>query len=135
MRYALLLHYGEPAPGELSEETMAEGQAAFAAYARSLEEAGILRGADILAQSHATTTVSLRTGAPQVQDGPFVEAKEMLAGVFIIEVPHLDAAIAWAEKCPAARFGAVEIRPVAVTVVNGDWQTPNADATAWAEQK
>lgn len=122
MRYALLLHYHEPAPGELSEESMAAGMAAFDAYAKSLESAGVLRGADVLAQSHATTTLTLRTGTLEVQDGPFIEAKEMLAGIFLIDVPHLDAAIAWAEQCPAALFGTVEIRPVAVSFLEGEWQ-------------
>ncbi len=46
-----------------------------------------------------------------MQDGPYAATKEQLGGFFVIDVPNLDAALAWAEKCPAARFGIVEVRP------------------------
>ena len=46
MRHTLFLRYPEMGPEELGEEQLAEGQAAFHAYASSLEEAGVLhRGA------------------------------------------------------------------------------------------
>jgi hypothetical protein len=45
-------------------------------------------------------------------DGPYAEAKEMLGGFFLIDVPDRDAALAWAAKCPGAAHGAVEVRPV-----------------------
>jgi hypothetical protein len=61
-----------------------------------------------------STTVTLRDGSLHVQDGPFADTKEQLGGVFIIDVPDLDAALAWAEKCPAAQWGTIEIRPTAV---------------------
>jgi hypothetical protein len=47
-----------------------------------------------------------------VQDGPFIASKESLGGYYLIEAPDLDAAMAWAEKCPGAHHGHVEIRPV-----------------------
>ena len=43
----------------------------------------------------------------------------------MIDVADLDAAIAWAEKCPAAQWGTVEIRPSAVRVVDGEWVNAN----------
>jgi hypothetical protein len=121
MRYALLLHYFEPAEGELSDEMMAQGRQAFDVYGKALHQAGVLRSADVLCQTPSTTTVSRRDGAPRVQDGPFAETKEALAGVFLIDVPDLDAAIGWAEKCPAAEWGAMEIRPVATAFLDGAW--------------
>ena len=63
----------------------------------------MLRSADVLQPTAATTTVTRRDGGLRVQDGPFAETKEALAGVFVLEVPDLDAAIGWAEKCPGAR--------------------------------
>lgn len=122
MRYALVLTHAEPAPGEVSETEIAEAQAAFNSYTKSLEAAGVLRAAEILQQSHATTTVTTRDGSLKVQDGPYVESKEMLAGVFIIEAPDLDAALAWAEQCPAARWGSIEVRPVAIAFLDGEWR-------------
>ncbi|TSE01117.1 YciI family protein [Skermania sp. ID1734] len=121
MRYALLLNHGEPAPGEIPDEMIRETMAAFERYARDLIEAGVLVGADILAPSSATTSVTLRDGGLRIQDGPFVESKEMLSGVFVIDVPDLDAAVAWAQKCPAARYGVIEVRPAATSIVDGAW--------------
>jgi hypothetical protein len=81
MRYALLMHYREPAEGEISEEAIAEAREAFAAYGRALASAGGLLSADALRPSAATTTVTCREGGPRVQDGPFAETKEALAGI------------------------------------------------------
>jgi hypothetical protein len=49
-----------------------------------------------------------------VQDGPYAATKEQLGGFYIIDVTDLDAALAWAEKCPAARHGIIEVRPSAL---------------------
>ena len=51
MRYALLMHYGEPGEGEISEEAIAEAKEAFGAYGRALEDAGVLLSADVLQPS------------------------------------------------------------------------------------
>src|SRR5580658_3733074 len=121
MRYALLMHYREPADGEISEEAIAEAKEAFGAYGRALESAGVLLSADVLQPSAATTTVTRGEGSLRVQDGPFAETKEALAGIFVLEVPDLDAAIGWAEKCPGAQWGVIEVRPTATAFVNGAW--------------
>jgi hypothetical protein len=121
MRYALMMHYREPAEGELSEQAITEAMQAFGAYGRALEQAGVLVSADVLRPTPATTTVTRRQGTLQVQDGPFAETKEALAGVFLLDLPDLDAAIGWAEKCPGAEWGAVEVRPVATSFRDGGW--------------
>ena len=121
MRYALLLNNGEPAPGEIPDEAIQEMQAAFGKYAEDLVSAGVLVGAEILGPSASTTTVTLREGGLKVQDGPFADSKEMLAGVFVVDVPDLDAALAWAERCPGAQYGVVEVRPAALSIIDGQW--------------
>ncbi len=121
MRYALLIHYPQPANPTLTEDEIKAGMAAFQAYATALEEAKVLRSAEVLQTIASATSVSTKQGALQVQDGPFADTKEAFAGIFMIEVPDLDAAIAWAEKCPAARWGTVEIRPSGVRFVDGRW--------------
>lgn len=103
MRYSLLLNNAEPAQGEIDEEVMASFQAAFDKYAKSLDEAGVLVSADILGPSSASTTVTLRNGSLQVQDGPFADTKEKLAGAFVIDVPDLDAALAAIQSVHCAR--------------------------------
>ncbi|MFJ4223732.1 YciI family protein [Microbacterium sp. NPDC089695] len=124
MRYTLLLHYPEMSEAELGEEALAEGQAAFASYAATLQAAGVLVGGEVLQPSTVTTTVRMRDGALQVQDGPFADTKEQLGGTFVIDVPDLDAAIGYARQAPSVQWGAVEVRPGAVHTVDGTW-TPN----------
>ena len=121
MLYSLLLNYAEPAEGELDEEVMAAGRAAFDAYAKDLDSAGVFVSANIMQPTATSTTVSLRTGSLQIQDGPFADTKEKLAGTFVVDVPDLDSALKWAEKCPAAQWGVVEVRPSALVFTDGAW--------------
>jgi hypothetical protein len=122
MRYTLLLHYPEPTVEELGAEALAEGMSAFQAYAKALDDAGVLAAAEVLQQSNATTTVTLAGGELVVQDGPFADTKEQLGGTFVIDVPDLDAAIEWARRAPSVSWGHVEIRPTATRYVDGSWQ-------------
>lgn len=121
MRYTLLLHYPELTPEELGPEEMQAGMAAFHEYARALDDAGVLVSAEVLQPSSVTTTVSRQNGALQVQDGPFADTKEQIGGTFVLDVPDLDAALAWAERCPAAEWGSIEIRPTAVRFHERSW--------------
>jgi hypothetical protein len=125
MRYTLLLHYPEPTEDSLDAETMAEGQRAFASYAATLHQAGVLVAAEVLQPSVATTTLRMVDGDLRIQDGPFADTKEQLGGTFVLELPDLDAAIEWGRQAPPIRWGAVEIRPGATYTVNGIW-TANA---------
>jgi hypothetical protein len=121
MRYALLLNNTEPGEGEIPAEAIAEMQEAFGVYGTALAAAGVLVAGEILQPVAATTTVTRRDGSLQIQDGPFADTKEALAGVFVIDVPDLDAALAWAEKCPATQYGVIEVRPVGISLVDGHW--------------
>jgi hypothetical protein len=56
--------------------------------------------------------VSFEGGKPIVTDGPFTESKEVIGGYWMIEVPSLADAIAWAKKCPASSNEVIEIRQV-----------------------
>ncbi len=60
---------------------------AFQAYAKALDDAGVLASAEVLQQSDATTTITLAGGELIVQDGPFADTKEQLGGTFVIDVP------------------------------------------------
>ena len=122
MRYSLLLNNAEPGEGQISTEDLATFRTAFDVYAKALDAAGVLVSADILQPVAASTTVTLRNGSLEVRDGPFADSKEQLAGSFVIDVPDLDAALAWAEKCPGAQYGVIEIRPSAIVFRDGQWQ-------------
>ncbi|OBB05881.1 hypothetical protein A5662_10435 [Mycobacteriaceae bacterium 1482268.1] len=125
MRYCLLMHHQEAGEIGLTEEDMAPAMAAFQAYADDLAAAGVLIDTEVLEPVIATTTVTARNGAPEVQDGPFVDTKERLGGIFVIEVPNLDEALKWAQRNPATSWGVIEIRPVARTfAADRGWYTP-----------
>lgn len=114
MRYSFLLYSDPAATADWTPEDWAKEQQVYGEYIGALQEAGVLIEVDWLQPAMTATTLSLKDGDRRVQDGPFAETKETLGGYFAIDVPDLDAAMAWAEKCPAARTGKVEIRASAM---------------------
>jgi len=70
---------------------------------------GALHGPD------ATTVVRESDGKLIMTDGPFVEAKEHIAGFYIINADDLDAALAWARKVVDAINHPIEVRPFRAT--------------------
>ena len=89
--------------------------ASWRAYTEAIRSSGIVRGGVALQAPETATTVSLAAGKRQVQDGPFADTKEQLGGYFVVEVPDLDAALTWAERCPSAEYASVEVRPLLPT--------------------
>lgn len=85
---------------------------AWKAYIDSMSHAGIIDSMHALLEDYTATTVRLREGKRQLHDGPYADTDEQIGGYFIIEVVNLDRALEWAELCPAAASGAVEVRPV-----------------------
>jgi hypothetical protein len=81
-------------------------------YHKALIEAGVYVGGAPLQPDSSGTTVRVKNGQRQVQDGPCADTKEQLGGFIILELPTLDAALDWAARCPTAATGAVEVRPV-----------------------
>jgi hypothetical protein len=61
----------------------------------------------------AASTVRVRNGRVSVTDGPWIEPKEQLGGYDLIEARDLNEAIQVASRIPGAKFGCVEVRPVA----------------------
>jgi len=76
-------------------------------------EAKVYVGANALELPETGTTVRVKEGKRRVQDGPYADTKEQLAGFIILELPSVDAALEWAARCPGASIGAVEVRPLA----------------------
>ena len=85
---------------------------AHGAFFQALQEAGVFRGGAGLQGSETATTLKIRGDRRQVQDGPFSDSKEQIGGFYVIDVPDLDAALAWAARCPNASTGGVEVRPL-----------------------
>ncbi len=112
MKYMLLDYVQEDGWPELSREEQARWLGAYKAYMQAMEQAGVLRDSKGLQPTTNATTVRIRDGKTQVQDGPYAESKESLGGFHLIEVPDLDQALAWAARSPTALHGSVEVRPV-----------------------
>ena len=87
---------------------------AWQAYSAALREAGVLVGGNALDAPETAIRVRLENGRPRIEDGPFAEGREQLGGYYILEVPSLDEALAWAARAPCAASGGVEIRPVLI---------------------
>ena len=113
MQYMLLIYGDENAWEGMSPEEQAEGLKPWTDYTTWLKESGTYVAGDALAPTTAATTVRIRDGQTLTTDGPFAETKEQLGGYYLIDVPDLDGAIAWAGKMPnLPSGGSVEIRPI-----------------------
>ena len=82
------------------------------AYDQSLRQGGRCVASEALEPVRTARTVRVRQGKVSVIDGPFAEAKECLAGFYLIEAADLDEATEIASRIPPARVGSVEVRPV-----------------------
>ncbi|MEO6434893.1 MAG: YciI family protein [Tepidisphaeraceae bacterium] len=84
-----------------------------AAYDELLRENGHSIDARALEGAAAATTLRFDGGKMSVTDGPFVETKEQLGGVMVLEATDLNHAIGLMSKLPCMRLGGcLEIRPI-----------------------
>jgi hypothetical protein len=112
MQYMLLIYGDERAVESMPREEVTEIINAYMAYTQALHDEKVWVASNRLRPTTAATTVRTKDGRTQVLDGPFAETKEQLGGYYLIDVPDLDAALSWASRCPAARYGTVEVRPI-----------------------
>ena len=115
MQYALLI-YSTPAPGAAAaSDPVAAHAEEWLAYTRDLKAADALLAALRLQSVETATTVRVRDGERLLTDGPFIETKEHLLGLYLVEAPSLDVALDWAARMPFVRDSTVEVRPVMPT--------------------
>jgi hypothetical protein len=105
MKYVCLVYAEEPALASVSDsECMANGT--------MLKATGHYVAAEALQPARTARTVRVRDGHVNVTDGPYTEAKELVAGFYLIDAKDWDEAITLAAKIPPARVGGIEVRPV-----------------------
>jgi hypothetical protein len=112
MRFMMLMipkGYEKAAPGTVPD---AKAVAAMMKYNESLQKAGVLLALDGLHPPSMGARVSFSGGKAKVTDGPFVEAKEVVGGYWMIQVRSKEEAIQWASRCPATENEVIEIRQV-----------------------
>lgn len=114
MQYALLIHEpeAESYPDGEAGQAWLDILAAHTAFGGQMAQAGVMRGGAGLKSVSTATTVRVTPEGRTVHDGPFAETREQLGGLYMIDVPDLDAAIEWARKLPIAGRGSIEIRPM-----------------------
>jgi hypothetical protein len=112
MRFMMLMipkGYETAAPGTMPP---ADAVAAMMKFNESLQKAGVLLALDGLHPPSAGARVTFAGGKPKVIDGPFIEAKEVLGGYWMIQVKSKAEAIEWASRCPGSENEIIEIRQV-----------------------
>ncbi|GAA1430339.1 YciI family protein [Microlunatus lacustris] len=105
-QYAVLIYAADSAH---ALEATAEDTATADAHAEELAGSGSMLLAYALTPRELATSIR----ADGITDGPFVDTKEVVVGFYVLEAPHLDAALALAGANPVVRAGGgVEVRPV-----------------------
>jgi hypothetical protein len=110
---------------------MIEAFAAMDRYNEELIEAGVFIAAAGLKPSAQGKRIAFDGPNRTVIDGPFAEARELVAGFWIWEVRDMDEAVAWVKRCPNPMPGAsdIEIRPYFEVADLADFVTPEELAT------
>jgi len=111
MRYVCLIYFDPKKVFDGSAESNAV-LTAVGAHDQVLMAKGQLVFAQALALPNEAMTVKVRDGKMSATDGPFMETKEMLGGLVVIEAPDLNAAGQIAASMPFAKLGSIEVRPV-----------------------
>ena len=99
---------GEPPAPEILDPIIA----AVDALQDEMKTAGVWVFSAGLHPASSATVVRRQDGETLLTDGPFVEAKEVVAGFFILEAPDFDVALQIAKLNPATIDGGVEVRPL-----------------------
>jgi|1186.fasta_scaffold04194_4 hypothetical protein len=112
MKYVVLIYNAPGAYEALSDddrEALGKGADRFF---KEFTDSGEFIGGAALADASQARTLRGAGGTPAVTDGPFAEAKEQLAGYYILDCESIERAVEIASHDPASRLWAVEVRPV-----------------------
>jgi hypothetical protein len=112
MRFMMLMipkGYETAEPGAMPD---ADAVAAMMRYNEELQKAGVLLALDGLHPPSMGARVSFAGGKPEVTDGPFANAKEVVGGYWMIQVGSKEEAVEWAKRCPASANEVIEVRQV-----------------------
>jgi len=110
MRFVMLL----PVPVEIEANIVPQKGivTAMRKYNDDMRKAGILLVAEGLHPNSKGKRIRVAGGKHLVTDGPFTEAKEVIAGFWVIQVKSHEEALEWANRCPLAEGGLLELRQV-----------------------
>jgi hypothetical protein len=112
MKYLLTIYLNPESFEALSEEERNAVMSGHDAFQKTLRETGELVGSVALAEPAKSKTVRIRGGSPAVTDGPYIEAKEHLAGYYIVDCESVERAAELAGQIPDAKLTGIEVRPI-----------------------
>jgi hypothetical protein len=112
VKYVLLVYQAPGAFDALPEETRAALMTEFDAFNKEITSSGEFVAGAALADPASGRTVRVRDGLPATTDGPFAEAKEQLAGYYVVDCEDIERATEIAARDPASRLWAIEVRAV-----------------------
>ena len=114
MKYMLMIYVNPTILDALSEEERNEVLNGHEEFQKITRESGEMIGTQALADPSNSATVRVRDGVPAVTDGPYIEAKEYLAGYYLIDCESKERALEVAALIPDAKVDGlgIEVRPV-----------------------
>ncbi len=119
MRYLCLIYWNERELETLPAAELNALNAAHLDFNDELRRSGHYVEAEALQPQRASTCLRVKGGKPMITDGPFAEAKEVVAGFYLLEVRDRDEALQIAARIPSASHATIEVRPVHTLVVEG----------------
>ncbi|HEY7189919.1 MAG TPA: YciI family protein [Vicinamibacterales bacterium] len=119
MRYLALIYLNESELASMPASELGDLNARHLDFNDGLRATGNFIVAEALAPAQETKKLSKRTGKVHVTDGPFTEAKEVVAGFYLIEADTLQQATEIASRIPSAALGTIEVRPCRQLIVEG----------------
>jgi hypothetical protein len=112
----LIMIYTNPATREIwdgfSESEKAQGYREHQAFADDIAASGELVMSQALADPSLGKRVVVRDGQTLTTDGPYAEAKELLAGFYLVDCDSMERAVEHAARIPEVEYDVVEVRPV-----------------------
>jgi len=112
VKYVLLIYQNPGAFDALAEGQRASLMQEFEVFNKEIEASGEFIGGSALAHPDTARTVRASNGVPAATDGPFAEAKEQLAGYYVVDVESAERAVEIATLDPASRMWSIEVRPL-----------------------
>lgn len=112
MKFMLMCQFQPAAFANVSAADGAQMMEAMTGFNHQLIQAGVLLAAGQLAPPETSQRVFAKAGRIQTEDGPALPGDTQIGGYYLIDVPGEPEATGWAAQCPAAQFGAIEVRQV-----------------------
>jgi hypothetical protein len=119
MKYLCLIHLNESELAAMPAREVSDLNARHLDFNDALRKTDNFIVAEALAPAHETTRVTKRGGTLRVTDGPFTEAKELIAGFYLLEANDMKEAVELATRIPSAALGTIEVRACRQLIVEG----------------